>query len=181
MNLMIQSWGLYRMQDNNLIERAKNTEDCLEWLDVCQAECCRSINVYIKAKMTSVNAMVQLKQDISEDMLEYYKWHKVKILGKRLMLFPRKYLKKIKKSKLKYEYTCPCEMLLKNNHCSVHGTDRKPKLCRQLTAETARYMMKNLTPNCLFKYKLEAEEHEINKREENGKEVRETSQETAND
>ena len=88
---------------------------------------------------------------LSPGMQRYYRL--------RYMGYTRGILK-IKKSRIhtvgrKLFYLHRCSHLDENNLCKVHN-ESKPKICKDLTIDTARDKKRGfiVTDNCLYKYKL---------------------------
>ena len=141
-------------KDKSRYEEAKSCKDCLGWHKHCKAECCKTIFLRIKKSENDAAPgnyyVLKIGRELSPSDQRYYRLHDVRYTRMTLRFL---------KSRI-YEiggdvfYVYPCSLLDKNNLCTEHGKN-KPKICKELTEETAskpnnRFM---LTNNCLFKYK----------------------------
>jgi len=130
---------------------ATKCENCVQWHKHCNAECCRSISLNIDSKLLegggryiSVNPGKLGMSDI-----KYYSNHGVDYL-RGLLRFKKERIEVIGR-KVIYFWDCN---RLNGNLCLDHP-DKKPKLCKALTLDSAKVINKTfgVTPNCLFKYK----------------------------
>jgi hypothetical protein len=130
---------------------ATKCSNCTQWLHHCDAECCRSIFLNIDPKeLENGSKYYDCRVGVlGLDEIRYYKYHDVAYV-RGLLRFKKERIHVIGR-KVVYLWTCS---KLKDNLCLDHP-DKKPELCKLLTAETA--MAGNdafrLTSNCLFKYK----------------------------
>lgn len=150
------------MDEKEKIERAKYCNTCLDWINICEAECCKMFNVSLKycvsnPKCDFTKKYVTFKIVLTPDM-QWYIRLKGCMYSRGFLRVNSKYC--CVKGDLIYIYK-DCEQL-KNNLCTGHP-NHKPKVCRELTLETVN-TMENIviTPNCLFKYKSEGMKHENN-------------------
>jgi len=155
--------------DKKLIEEAKHCTKCTEWLHHCKAECCKVFSVDLKYCISNpecdfTKKYVTFKILLSPDMQWYVRLRDC-TYSRGFLKIQSKYC--YVKGKLIYVYkTCK---QLKNNLCVGHP-NQKPKICRDFTFETMKTMKDVIiTPNCLFKYKLEGMKHENNKRKKYNK------------
>jgi len=143
-----------------LIKRAvENSGGCLSWLDVCGAECCKVLRFHksVVRNFRSVEGTQRVFVnlcDMSEDILYYNSLHGGEVIGST-MLFDDGKIERV--GDFVYVYR-KCDMLTDDLLCKVHGTEDKPLICQGLSKETAKNGKYWLTPNCLFKRQLEAEE-----------------------
>jgi len=130
---------------------ATKCENCLQWHHHCNAECCRSIFLNIDPKMLeSGGKYIFLNPGkLGIDDIRYYRYHGVDYL-RGLLRFKKDRIEVIGK-KVIYFWDCS---RLNGNLCLDHP-DKKPKLCKALTLDSAKVINKafGVTPNCLFKYK----------------------------
>ena len=82
--------------------------NCLENLKICKAACCRGFAFDLEIKF--------------QDKLNYYKYHGCKI-------------ERIKRNIYRIFVPLKCQMLDENNLCKLHGTDKKPTICRKNTVD----------------------------------------------
>jgi len=148
------------------IEEAKHCTKCTEWLHHCKAECCRVCSISLtycisNPKCDFTKKYVVFKILLASDMQWYFRLRGF-TYARSILKINSKYC--VVKGEYIYIYK-DCK-LLKNNLCLGHP-NLKPKICREFNFETMNTMEGvMLTPNCLFKYKLEGIKHENNKRKE---------------
>lgn len=134
------------------IKEARSCHDCINWHKHCNAECCKSvlIGVNLKRLYEAKEYLLIKVGTISPSDQYYYKLRGVRYTRGTLRF--RKDKIKIIDGKVYYKETCS---MLDGNMCKIHFTG-KPKLCQELTIKTCHQTDRFvLTPNCLFKYKLQ--------------------------
>jgi hypothetical protein len=143
-----------------MIAKAKNCDDCLCWLNYCDAECCRGFQCPTgpNAHMKIRDGVLEVRVPMNRDKKWYYELHGVQVEG-TVIGIP--------------EVCCEflpghvnvhmrCKLLTSDNLCAGHP-DNKPEICKGLTWETTRQALPmdadakeagyRLTPNCLFIFK----------------------------
>lgn len=145
------------LYDPALVERSKGCNSCIEWHDVCQAECCKVLEFKTSQKLRTQkgrNTIIRLSEDfLTDDIRHYYQIHGLKVLGNSVVFRWGDHCR-YENGLLRVYKTCK---FLKGNLCSVHGTNKKPEICSFLTKETASDKRLYLTPKCLFRYQIIAE------------------------
>jgi len=132
------------------LDECETCEDCVSWLKHCHAECCKVIWIKDNPAITMGNKYLEISCKLDMSLIWYYTLRGCTFVRNKLR-FP---LKNCILMEGYIWYVNPCK-LLKNNFCEGHP-DKKPKLCRDLTLETAGLPGCVVTPNCLFKYKKAA-------------------------
>ena len=136
------------MNEQELIDWAKTANDCLDWLDVCEGECCRTFVIQTQLKKLNRGDTIHFKINIDEEMKWYLKVHGCKISNGIVRI-------KLKKFKLEEDGRLfifnQCEHQTKDNMCGIH--DNKPHICGLLDYEHMDDPRIHITPRCLYKYK----------------------------
>lgn len=139
------------MIENKRFERAKTCDSCLEWHDICDAECCKTILLDIDpGSLEKFGKIVSIKQkNISPSSRWYFRLHDVEVVRDIL----RFKIERISILNGKLVYLYPCAMLDENNLCKGHP-DNKPEMCRDLKLENIGKpnQLFRVTDNCLLKY-----------------------------
>jgi len=155
---------LFKM-DKKLIEEARHCIKCTEWLHNCKAECCKVFKISKKYCISNptcdfLKKYVMFRILLSIDMQWYIRLRDC-TYSRGFLKIPTKYCVS-EREDIFVNKVCN---QLKNNLCLGHPNS-KPKVCRELTLETAKTIENvMITPNCLFKYKSEGIEHGNIKRE----------------
>lgn len=138
-----------------LQERAASTDSCLEWHDVCGAECCKMFALempglnprnFFKGKNLEV-----LMPGLTDDLKWYYELHGATVKGKMVRL----QLDNFKVSGDLLWIIRRCDFLTDDLKCRGHP-DKKPLVCQNLNMEKVRdgsIKHSVVTRNCLFKFK----------------------------
>ena len=130
---------------------ASKCKDCVGWHKYCNAECCKTIflNIDPRELDKGCNYFDVHVGKLGLDEIRYYRYHDVAYL-RGLLRFKKERIHVIGR---KVVYLWACNRL--NGNLCIDHPDKKPELCKLLTAETAKVAHKEfrLTPNCLFKYK----------------------------
>lgn len=130
-----------------LLERAKHTTDCLDWLDVCESECCKSF--YIKNHKLNLKKAHQIVDPKSFDLLRYLHLHGCYSRGGRGVSVPTSLCTQVGPDVLVKKR---CSWLSKGGLC-WHNVS-KPLVCKSLTAKSAgKHGV--YTSRCLFKIQKE--------------------------
>jgi len=138
--------------DEKLAREAADCDDCLQWLKHCHAECCNHFGFYLPPGFEEpATGDIRLYLKLSPDAKRYYELHGVRVMGDVLVLPPERcvFLSD------RIWVTMPCSALTEDFRCGLHNSG-KPKLCADLTLETARDPGYRLTPKCLYRYKRRA-------------------------
>jgi len=136
----------------NRIEEAKKCKDCVGWHKYCKAECCRSVLIGLNenALITPGKYLsLKLNRVFTASEIWYYSLRGVQHRSGYLK-FKKEFIKVVD-GQLVYDFPCS---KLDGNMCTGHPNN-KPKLCRDFLADNCLEKKYYLTPNCLFKYKLE--------------------------
>jgi len=123
-------------------------DNCLCHLDICKAECCKEFKVTLPGNMRVYKGQTINFYCKDEDMLDYYMLHGCKINGNIVFIK----LDKFKREGKEVIINMPCLALTKNNMCSLHGTDKQPKICKYPNKDGTTDKI-YFTPNCIFKKK----------------------------
>ena len=143
-------------EDKERIELAQHCNNCVEWHEQCNAECCKTIFLNISPdELDTTKSYIEVLKVCTKDMKWYYKLRGVQYIH-GVLRFPKKYCNIVGNRII---YVRRCMMLDEDNLCSGHP-DNKPELCKYLTLETSVDSKGcEVTPNCLFKYKVQEEEN----------------------
>ena len=133
------------------VDKARECDNCLCWLEYCGAECCsqfhfptnRSSDVTVEADI------VKIRIPMTKDRKWYFELHGVEMADDMLLISKRhcRFLPELISVYMR------CSFLADKNLCSGHPAD-KPDICKNVTLENAKEGKCDLTPNCLFGYKL---------------------------
>ena len=125
-------------------------DNCLCHLEICKAECCKEFSLEIPRTLRVFRGMV-IQEVINDiNMIDYYKLHSIEFQG-RVGLFRLDNFKRDGSKLILYK---TCSALTKNNLCSLHGTDKQPKVC-EYPNKTGTGGKVYLTPNCVYKKVVE--------------------------
>ena len=131
-----------------LIEEAKKCDSCLEWHKHCKAECCRTVHILLDPKaLLSKEKYVFVHHFLTNDMKWYYKLRGVTYVH-GVLRFPKE---NCFSAGNKIVFVGECKLL--NNYMCKGHPDKKPDICKDLTATSTNKPNVVITPNCLFKYK----------------------------
>lgn len=141
--------------DAELIEEARRYDECVPWLRHCEAECCCVFTFRMRpdSAVAEDGREVRLRiSGLADDLRRYYELHGARFEGDDLVL-PRAACD-FRPGRLWVNLRCSA---LQDDHlCALHP-DRKPRVCRDLTSETATSGDYRLTERCLFAYRLRGE------------------------
>lgn len=121
-------------------------DNCLCHLHICVAECCREFKLTIPRNLRVYNGMVLQVLITDPDMVNYYKLHGIEF-NKAIGLFKLDNFKRDGEIIIMYK---SCNALTKNNLCSLHVTDKQPKIC-EYPNKTGTGGKVYLTSNCVYK------------------------------
>ena len=133
--------------------KAKN---CLENLGICKASCCKVVTFTVRSNNPNTRFFT-LPSRLSKDMQYYYKLRGlvVKRLPSRAwsVQVPES-IKVIRGKKNDSEdlvsVYATCKELTRDNLCGLHGSDRKPFVCKALDESTARNGLFQKTEGCIY-------------------------------
>jgi hypothetical protein len=143
-----------------MIDRARDCDNCLCWLQYCEAECCKGFQCPVgpNANIAIRGGMLRLPVPMNPDKKWYFELHGVQVDG-NVLIIPERHCQF---SPRLVTVHMRCRLLTDTNLCDGHP-DNKPDICRGLTWETTRNALPmgsvvpqegyRLTPNCLFNYK----------------------------
>ena len=136
-----------------LVEKAGKCDNCLCWLEHCEAECCYHFSFRLNPRSDVVYSqdMVRIRIRITPDLRKYLELHGSE-LENDVVVIPRD---KCDISPGRIAVTMRCVALQKNLLCQLHP-EGKPDYCKNLTWVTAQQEGYEITPRCLFGYKLKA-------------------------
>ena len=151
-----------------IYEEARTAQSCIDWHKHCNAECCRQFVIGTKIDHELKKGdVLHLGMRMTPDTKWYYELHGVKVAHGQIHIK----LDDFTYTNGRLTIHRKCDKLTEDNRCSGHPNN-KPNICKGFTIETARGEQRGLiTPNCLFKYKIEAENHgtnETSKTDSNG-------------
>ena len=139
------------MNEGDLIDASRTCDECLCWLDHCDAECCRVFTFYLtlRSDVAFGEDEVQLHTVMTPDMKRYYELHGAKVEGDWVTV-PRA---ACRATLDRLEVHLTCRELRDDNLCGLHHRG-KPRACADFTFETAQDGDYALTPRCLYGFKL---------------------------
>ena len=136
-----------------MVEAAKQCEDCLCWVQHCEAECCHLFHFHLTARSDVVylEDVVRIHTPLTVDTARYYELHGATVdLEREVVVVPRA---NCEVSKTQLLVAMRCSALREDFLCALHQGG-KPECCEGFTWETALAGDSGLTPRCLFSYKL---------------------------
>jgi hypothetical protein len=137
--------------EESLIEESRRCDNCLCWLKYCEAECCCHFNFRLtpQSDVFYSQTEVRIRVRVTPDLKKYLELHGIRIEGD-VVVIPNDNCD-ISQSRL--SVTKRCTALQEDFLCRLHP-DGKPDYCKQLSWETAREEGYEITPRCLFRYKM---------------------------
>jgi hypothetical protein len=141
------------VNEAGLLAEAVECDNCLCWLEHCEAECCRVFTFYLtlRSDVAFGKDEVRLHTVMTPDLKRYYELHGARVEGDWVVV-PRE---ACKTTLDRLEVYMTCRELRADNLCGLHKKG-KPRACAELTLETAESGDYGITPRCLYGYKLEA-------------------------
>ena len=139
--------------DRSLFEAAEQCDDCLCWLQVCEAECCRGFAFSLTpgADVLSSEATIRVHTPLSPDTVRYYELHRARVdVEAQVVVVPQASCSVVSG---KLMVMMVCSALQPDCRCRLHGLDQ-PEVCSGYTLESAQSGRWVVTPRCLFAYKL---------------------------
>lgn len=140
------------LDGKSLREAALNCEDCLGWLQHCQAECCAGFRFRLSptSAVDRTEDEVRIRVRVPDDTRRYYELHGAALHGDAVVVPTDR----CRFTHDRLHVDMPCTALTTDFLCSLH-TEGKPEVCKALTLETARRQDFWVTPRCLYAYKPE--------------------------
>jgi hypothetical protein len=139
--------------EESLVETAKHCEDCLGWVQHCEAECCRLFHFHLtpRSDVVYLEDVVRIHTPLTADTARYYELHgaTVDLVGE-VVVVPSA---SCDVSETQLLVAMRCNALREDFLCALHQGG-KPECCEGFTWETASAGDSGLTPRCLFSYKL---------------------------
>ena len=138
--------------DRSLFEAAEQCDDCLGWLQVCEAECCRgfAFSLTRHADIEWGERVVQIHAPMTPETARYYGLHGAGVDREDEVVTVPRAACTVEGDRLMVEMVCSA--LDGDLRCRVHGSGQ-PAICSEFTRETARTGRCVLTPRCLFAFK----------------------------
>ena len=137
-------------QNMTIMERAKSCDDCLCWLEYCEAECCSQFYFPIGPTSDVVieDSVVKIRIPMTPDRKWYFELHGIEV-QEDVLLIPEEHCSFAPEI---ISVHMQCSLLTAEHLCSGHP-EKKPDICRNVTLDNAKQDKCDLTPNCLFVYK----------------------------
>jgi len=141
------------VSESDLIAAARECDECVCWLEHCEAECCRvfTFHLTLRSDVAFGKDEVRLHTVMTPDMKRYYELHGAKVEGDWVIV-PRN---ACRTTLDRLDVYLTCRELRDDNLCGLHKRG-KPRACADLTLETADSGEWSITPRCLYVYKLKA-------------------------
>jgi len=135
------------------LEKVKTARGCMDWLSVCQAECCKFFRLPIGPRANGFRRgqVVKVRIPLDKDKIEYFGYHGCTYKGGVLEFKLDKF--SVKNGEVSVHRVC--DLLTPELKCAGHEDGRKPNVCKGLSKETLNNGQYVATPNCLYKYQLE--------------------------
>jgi len=139
--------------EESLVEEARRCDNCLCWLQHCEAECCNQFGFRLnpQSDVLYLQDVVRIRIRITPDLKAYLELHGIK-LEEDVVVIPKD---NCDISTGQILVTMRCTALQDDFLCRLHAHG-KPDYCKNLTWETAQEERCRITPKCLFAYKLKA-------------------------
>ena len=150
-------------QEKQMAMDAAHCDDCLGWHKHCKAECCSVVFLNAPAsEVMSKGRYIRIQGHLSLGNRKYYRLRGVRYVH-GILLFEKSMCKPHGNRII---YIRPCDWLTDKLLCKGHPDD-KPELCKVLTLDTANdpKMGFEITPNCLFRFKVKGVEIDENEKE----------------
>ena len=135
-----------------LVEAAKRCDDCLCWLEHCEAECCHLFHFHLtpSSDVVYLEDVVRIHTPLDSDSARYYELHGATVEREgEIVVVPRA---SCEISSDRLLVTMRCSALQDDFLCALHHGG-KPQCCEEFTWEAALRGHSGVTPSCLFAYK----------------------------
>ena len=137
--------------DRSLFEAAEQCDDCLCWLQVCEAECCRGFAFSLTHRADiEWGKRVRVHAPLTLETVRYYELHGASVEREEEVVVVPHEACTVDGDRLMVAMVCSA--LDDGLRCRIHGAGQ-PAICSEFTRETARTGRCVLTPRCLFAFK----------------------------
>jgi hypothetical protein len=139
--------------EQSLVDAARQCEDCLCWVQHCEAECCHLFHFHLtpNSDVVYLEDVVRIHTPLTADAARYYELHGATVDREgEIVVVPRA---SCEVSSSQLVVTMRCTALRDDYLCSLHQSG-KPECCEDFTWDTTSAGDSGLTPRCLFSYKL---------------------------
>ena len=141
--------------EQSLVEAAETCDDCLGWLEHCEAACCRGFAFSLTpgADVLSSEATIRVHTPLSPDTVRYYELHRARVdVEAQVVVVPQASCSVVSG---KLMVMMVCSALQPDCRCRLHGLDQ-PEVCSGYTLESSRSGRWVVPPRCLFAHKTQA-------------------------
>jgi hypothetical protein len=137
--------------EDSLVEAARKCDDCLGWLEHCEAECCSVFTFYLtpRSDVVYLEDTVRIHAPMTPDLERYYALHGASVEEGEILVVRRA---NCEVSTTRLVVTMRCTELRDDFLCALHD-GRQPESCAEFTRETASSDDWIVTPRCLLAYK----------------------------
>lgn len=145
---------MHPADDEMLVEAAAQCEDCVGWVEFCQAECCHVFTFALtpRSDVVYLEDVVRIHTPLTQDTARYYELHGATVEEGEIVVVPRACCE-VSASRLVVRMSC--RELRDDCLCGIHDDDQ-PDCCRGFTLETVSDEGWLVTPRCLFLHKSSA-------------------------
>jgi hypothetical protein len=139
--------------EESLVEAAKGCEDCLCWVQYCEAECCYLFHFHLtpRSDVACLDDVVRIHTPLTPDAARYYELHGATVDREGEIVVVPKTSCRVSPTQLVVSMRCTA--LRDDLRCALHQGG-KPGCCEDFTRDTTSAGDSRLTPRCLFTYKL---------------------------
>lgn len=143
------------MPQNQLIQqKASKCTNCTEWLQICNAECCREYSLVLPATHDVSNmykgSRLLFQKVLTKDKIRYFELHGANYVHGILNVKLDKFM--IKGNVITIFYNC--KGLTEDLKCKYHGTPQQPKVCHSPNITVNKNIPGvTVTENCLYRFK----------------------------
>ena len=140
-------------RDDSLIEAAKHCDECLCWLEHCEAECCHLFQFHLTPRSDVVYSddVVRIHTPLTSDAVRYYRLHGATVDTEAEVVSVPRAACRIYPDML--VITMRCSALQDDGLCALH-LEGKPQSCQDFNLESASGTDFGVTPRCLYSYKI---------------------------
>lgn len=139
--------------EQSLVKAAETSDDCLCWLEHCEAECWRgfAFSLTPDGDVLSSEAMIRVHTPLTPDTIRYYELHGALVEAEaQVVVVPRASCSVVSGRLM---VMMVCSALDADCLCRLHDGGQ-PEVCSGFTPESARTGRWVVTPRCLFAYKM---------------------------
>ena len=141
--------------EQSLAKAAETCDDCLHWLEHCEAEGGRgfAFSLTPDADVLSSEAVIRVHTPLIPDTIRYYELHGARVdVDAQVVVVPRSTCS-VASGRLMVMMVCSA--LDAECRCRLHGGDQ-PEVCSGYTLESSRSGRWVVPPRCLFAHKTRA-------------------------